>query len=159
MGILGFFKLVADICRAAYLAVRNRPGVTCDKISAYKAIWYPDSIPDEQGNVVAEGIAIELVVSFMLTNNGPVDTTLKDTYVVVKHGKKKLGRLTHISSQYYMGHIHEIQIEPRKAWGYLWLKLYGFLEGITEPPEDLKAELVIEVVAQQPVKKKINLYF
>ena len=159
MAMLDFFRLIVDIFRAAYLAARNRPDVTCDEYYVSKAVWYPDSISDEHGNVIAEGITIELVVAFLLANNGPVDTTLKDAYVVIKHDKKKLGLLTHIRSHYYMGKIHEIQIGPRKAWGNLWLKLAGFLEDVTEPPKDLKAELVVEPVAQRPVRKKVDLRF
>lgn len=153
------FGLIADIFKAGYLAARNRPQVTCDVYYVSKARWYPDFIPDEHGSVIAEGITIELVVAFLLSNNGPVDTTLKDAYVVIKHNKKELGRLTHIRSHFYMGKIHEIEIGPRKAWGNLWLKLCGFFEDITEPSKDLKAELVIEPVAQRPVRKKIHLYF
>jgi len=157
--MIDLFILIANILRAAYLAAINRPQVTCDLHGVFKARWYPDYIPDEDGKTIAEGIRIELTIKFLLANNGPVDTMLKDAYIVIRRDKKELGRLTHFRSKYWKGKIHEIQIRPRKVWGPEYLHFGGFLESVTKVTKDLKAKLIIEPVAQHPLSKKIHLYF
>ena len=153
------FGLIADIFKAAYLAARNRPQVTCDVHHIFEARWGPDYFHNDDGEIIAEGIRLELTIAFLLANNGPVDTMLKDAYIVIRRDKKELGRLTHFRSKYWKGKIHEIQIGPRKVWGPEYLHFGGFLEGVTKVTKDLKAKLIIEPVAQHPLSKKIHLYF
>jgi len=50
-------------------------------------------------------------------------------------------------------------LEPRRIWGPEVIEFRGSLWDIEKPPEDLQAELIIEVVAQRSIKRKIKLYF
>ena len=168
--MVDLFVLIANIFKAGYLVAINRPQVTCNLHGVFKTRWYPDYIPDEDGKTIAEGIRIELTIKFLLANNGPVDTTLKDTYVVIKHNRKELCRLKHSVDHYHMkmkdkdyyydvSKIYRTQIKSRQTWGPEELKFEGNIWGMEEIPQDLKAELIIEPVAQRPVRKKITLYF
>ena len=162
MSILDFFKLIIDVIKAGYQAATKIPRVTCDVRGVYKARWSPDYFPNESGDTIAEGIEIDTKVEILLDNKGSVDTTLKDAYVVVRSHKKVLGRLEHHllnrTKEYDQRRIHGIVIEPRRIWGPETIQFRGSLWDIKKPPEDLEAELVIEVVAQRPIRRKINLY-
>lgn len=164
------FGLIADIFKAAYLAARNRPQVTCDLHGVFKARWYADYIHDDEGRIIAEGIRIELAIKILLANNGPVDTTLKDAYVVIKHDRKELCRLSHSLDRYHIkvsgkdryfdtSKIYGTKIKSRDTWGPHRLEFGGNIWKVKELPQDLKAELIIEPVAQRPVRKKILLHF
>ena len=159
MGILDFFKWIADILQKVYLAARNRPQVTCDlHVRLFELVrCYPVYGSDEDGKNVVDGITIVLHIKFLLANNGPVDTTLKDIYVLIKHNKKELCRL-HPS----LGLGEEIRgnkIEARGIWGPRRVKFEGTIWGIEELPQGLKTKLIIQPVAQRPVRKKLPRYF
>ena len=161
MSPLDIFRLLIDVVKAGYHAARQIPQVTCDIHGVYKARWSPDSFPDESGNTIAEGIRIETAGTILLVNSGSVDTTVKDVHVVCMSGKKILGQLRCIltakRSDYELS-LSGVIIEPRRIWGPKTIRIEGSLWGINEPPKDLEAELVIEVVSQRPIKKKIKLY-
>lgn len=55
--------------------------------------------------------------------------------------------------------VHGVMLEPRRIWGPEVIEFRGSLWDIEKPPEDLQAELIIEVVAQRSIKRKIKLYF
>lgn len=158
---LDMFRLVVDVVRAGYQTARNLPRVTCDIKGVYQARWSPDFLPDENGNTVAEGIRIETLGTILLSNSGSVDTTVKDVYVICMSGKKKLGqlqcRLTTKRSGYESS-LSGVILLPRRIWGPKTIGIEGSLWNISKPPEDLEAELVIEVVSQRPIRKKIKLY-
>lgn len=163
MRIWDMSHLVISAVAGIYNIATKRPRVTCDVRGVYGAKWGPDYLPDESGKTVAEGIEIYTGVEILLANNGPVDTTLQDAYVVVKSHKKVLGHLRHYllrgKHKHDESYIHGIVIEPRRIWGPEHLHFRGSMWGIEEPQKDWEAELVIEVVAQRPVKRKISLYF
>ena len=154
MNWLDIFKSIVDVVKAGYKAARNIPHVTCDVKGLYKARWSPDSFHDENGNTIAEGIRIETAGTILLANSGSLDTTVKDVHVVCMSGKKILGQL----QCDYESSLSGVIIKPRRIWGPKTIRIEGSLWGIGEPPKDLEAELVIEVVSQRPIKKKIGLY-
>ena len=117
--------------------------------------------PDENGNTIAEGIRIETAGTILLANSGSVDTTVKDVHVVCMSGKKKLGQLQcrlMTKRSDYESSLSAVIIKPRRIWGPETISMEGSLWNISKPPEDLEAELVIEVVSQRLIKKKIKLY-
>jgi hypothetical protein len=154
MNPLDIPRTIVDVVKAGYYAARQIPRVTCDVKGLYKARWSLDSFPDESGNTIAEGIRIETAGTILLANSGSVDTTVKDIHVVCMSGKKILGQL----QCDYEPSLSGVIINPRRIWGPESIRIEGSLWGINEPPEDLEAELVIEVVSQRPIKKKIKLY-
>ena len=150
-----------DVVKAGYQAARKIPQVTCDVRGVYKARWSPDFFPDESGNTIAEGIEIYTKATILLANSGSVDTTVKDAYVVCRSGKKILGQLQcrlMTKESDYGPPLSGVVIEPRRIWGPETISIKGSLWDINKPPKDLEAELVIEVVAQRSIKKKIKLY-
>lgn len=162
MSILDIFKLIMDVVKAGYQAARKIPQVTCDVRSVYKARWSPDFFPDESGNTIAEGIEIYTKATILLANSGSVDTTVKDAYVVCRSAKKTLGQLQcrlMTKESDYGPPLSGVVIAPRRIWGPETINIRGTLWNIGELPEDLETELVIEVVAQRPIKKKIKLHF
>jgi hypothetical protein len=159
--MLDIFRLIVDVVRAGYQAARKIPRVTCDIHGVYKARWSPDFFPDESGNTIAEGIRIETAGTILLANSGSVDTTVKHIYVVCMSGKKILGQLQcrlRTKRSDYESSLSGVIIKPRRIWGPETISIEGSLWNINEPPKDLEAELVIEIVSQRPIKKKIKLY-
>jgi len=114
---------------------------------------------DHKGNEIAEGIRIEVTVGFLIANNGPVDTTIKDIYISIKYNKDKSGRLTSVAWQSAKDIQQKAHIMPRGIWGPKYLEFCGCLWDVYERPKDIKAELIVEPVAQKPVKKNIELFF
>lgn len=163
MGISDIVKLIIDAIKAGYHAATNRPHVICDVLGVYKARWSPDFFPGENGNTVAEGIEINTKARIRLTNEGRVDTTLKDIHIIVRSGKAVLGQLPAYPSRsvdkFHDKSICGAVIKPRRMWGPEVIEFRGSFWNIYELPPDLEAELVVEVVAQRPIKKKIKLYF
>jgi len=160
--MLDIFKLIMDVVKAGYQAARKIPQVTCDVRGVYKARWSPDFFPDENGDTIAKGIEISTQATILLANSGSVDTTVKDAYIVCRSGKKILGHLQcrfMTKESDYGPPLSGVVIEPRRIWGPETISIRGSLWDINEPPTDLEAELVIEVVAQRSIKKKIKLYF
>ena len=119
-------------------------------------------MPNEKGETVDEGIEIYTKASILLANSGSVDTTVKDAYIVCRTGKKILGQLQcrfMTKGSDYGPPLSGVVIEPRRIWGPETISIRGTLWDTNELPKDLEAELVIEVVAQRSIKKKIKLYF
>jgi len=155
------FRVIVDVVRAGYQAARKIPQVTCDVKGLYKARWSPDFFPDEEGNIIAEGIRIETAGTILLANSGWVDTAVKGVQVVCMSGKKVLGQLEcgmKSKKSGYTPPLSGLILLPRRIWGPETITIEGSLWGMDEPPRDLEAELVIEVVSQRPIKKKIKLY-
>ncbi len=162
MGILDYLQLIVPSIRGVLKRLMNRPSVTCDVRGVYEAQWSPDFIPNEKGGTDAEGIEIRTKAIILLANSGPVDTTVKDAYIVCRSSKKILGQLQcrfMTTSSDYGPPLSGVVIEPRRTWGPETISIRGTLWDIDEPPKDLGAELVMEVVAQRSIKKKIKLYF
>jgi len=148
-GILGQF---ANTIRLVWQAIKNRPQVTCDIHGVYGSRWCLDYLPEELGG--NEGILIEVPVEFLLANNGPADTTIKDVYINVRYARIKPVRFAPLPQHKIQG----VEIGPRKIWGPHMVTFSGSLWNITEPPKDSRAELVVEPVAQQPVRRQIKLF-
>jgi len=158
--MLGPLRLLVDVVKAGYQVATKMPRITCNIRSVYNARWSPDFFSDEHGNVEGEGIRIEACISILLDNSGGADTTLKDIYVVCKSHRKQLGRLScYAIAKDKNRQLAGIIVEPRRIWGPETLEIVGSLWDIDRPPKDLEATLVVEVVAQRPVKKKIKFYF
>jgi hypothetical protein len=153
---LNLFKWLGDSLLRFYLILRNKPKIVCDHISAGPAEWSPDSVPEQVYNTISEeersGIRIEVRVSFLLSNEGPVDTSIKAIYIDVKHSQ---GKHHHLSARLQ----HQIEIGSRKTWHAEWVEFSGTLWGGDELPKDIEATLVVEPVAHKPVRKKIHLWF
>jgi hypothetical protein len=161
MSPLDILRIIVDVVKAGYQAARRIPQVTCDVKGLYKARWSPDFFPDENGSIIAEGIRIETAGTILLANSGSVDTTVKGVQVVCMSGKKILGQLEcSVKSKKggYAPPLSGVILLPRRIWGPETIRIEGSLWGIDEPPKDLEAKLVIEVVSQRPIKKKIKLY-
>jgi len=155
---------IVDIAKIAYQAASKMPQVQCDVRHLYNLRRSPDYMPEEiTDGATVEGIRIEAYIEILLSNAGAADTSLKDIYVECKRGRNKLGRLDchYVKSAYvtddgkFAGQI----IEPRRTWGPQVLQIVGTLWNINELPTDMKTTLVIEVVAQRSIKKKIKLHF
>ena len=146
-----------------WLNVNKRPKVTCDIREVDTARWTPDLWYDEGSDDVVEGIRIKVRVGFLIANNGPVDTTIKDIYIGVKYNKGKSGRLTSDDWQSEQAEKNILQqqthIMPRGTWGPKELDFSGSLFDENELPMNIEAELVVEPVAHRPVRRKINLDF
>lgn len=158
---LDMFRLIVDVVRAGYQTARNLPRVTCDIKDVYQARSSPDFFPDENGNTVGEGIRIETLATILLSNSGSVDTTVKDIYVICMSGRRELGQLRcrlMTKRSGYESSLSGIILLPRGIWGPKTISIEGSLWNISKPPEDLEAELVIEVVSQRPIRKKLKLY-
>jgi hypothetical protein len=158
--MIDLVRSIISALHAGWVYFRNRPNVTCDIRSVNKARWEPDWIYDEEGNEIASGIRIEVVVSFLLANEGPVDTTIKDIHINIKRGRNVECRLQDSLARHLDDTAQKtIEIGPRKAWGPTALRFSGSWWDVHEPTQDLSAELIVEAVAQQSVSKKIKLYF
>ena len=138
--------------------VNNRPRVTFDVLSVYRAEWYPDWMHDEKGNVIGEGIGINCKFEVIVSNHGPVDTTLKDIHVHLKYDDAKTGRLLwqHRKDKDI---APGARVMPRSVWGPHHLYFNVTLWNVTELPQITEAELVIEPVAHKPVRRKVKLWF
>lgn len=147
-------RLIIDAIKVGYRAARGIPRITCDVLGVYKARWGPDYFHDEKGNVIAEGMEIDTRVSLRLNNVGAVDTQVKEIYLLLKSGKKLLGRLNPLHNPLSEGII----IKPRRFWEPKTIQFRGSLWDIHEPLKGMRGELIVEVVAQRHVKRKINLY-
>jgi hypothetical protein len=153
---LNLFKWLGDSLLRFYLILRNKPKIVCDHIHIQPARYTPDSVPESVYYTIDEaernGIAIECRVSFLLSNEGPVDTSIKAIYIDVKHSQ---GKHHHLNARLQ----EQIEIGPRKTWPAEWVEFNGTLWGVDDIPGDIEAELVVEPVAQKPVRRKINLWF
>jgi len=162
MMILDIAKVAVDVFKAGYNTATNRPQITCDVHGVYAARWCLDHMPDGKGGSDAEGMLIETGATILLANSGRVDTTVKDVYVICRSGKKVLGKLRCewqvTRMEYDLQPLSGVIVEPRRVWGPNRIKIQGTLWNIRELPKDLKAELVVDVVAQRPIKRSIKLY-
>lgn len=159
--LLDILRTIVDVVRAGYQAARKVPQVTCDIEGLYRARWSPDFFPDEKGNTIAEGIRIETAGAIRLANSGSVETTVKGAKVVCSSSRKTVGQLecsVRSKKTHYAPPLSGIIFMPPRIWGPETITIEGSLWGIDEPPEDLEANLVIEVVSQRPIKKKTKLY-
>jgi len=157
--MIDYVRLVLSAFRQAWLVLRNRPNVTCDirHVSGWK--WYPDSVHDDQGKVIAEGIHIQGSIEFILANEGPVNTTIKGIHVEVKQRRDIPCRLNYESLCVDERIENRIMIGARGTWGPISLQFGGFWLGVYELAEHPNAELVVEPVAQQPIRTKAYLHF
>lgn len=156
-------RFVLDSLRNVYWVAINKPRISCSKVSSYyPAYWGPDCIWNDDGKEIASGIEIIVFVSFLLANEGPVETSIKDIYVEVVDGKRK-GRLEYRPDMKgkspVINKIQDIQIGPRKTWGPYTLRFHGSIWGMDKTSKHTKARLIVEPVAQRRVEKKINLPF
>ena len=148
-----FLGWIADTVRSAWLTARNRPRVTCDNLTAYQPRWCPDWFLDDSGNEIASGIQIEVYVNFLLANEGPVDTSIKDIYIDIEHNRNKHDQLRCPLP------VQKVEIAPRRTWGPKSIEFTGSIWDVDEPSHDWKAEFVVEPLAQRPIRRKIKLYF
>jgi len=153
---LNLFKWLVDSLLRLYLVLRNRPKIVCDHISTGPARWRPDYVPESVYYTISKeersGVMIEVRVSFLLSNEGPVDTSIKAIYIDVKHSQ---GKHHHFNARLQ----EQIEIGPRKTWPVNFVEFSGTLWGVDDIPGDMEAELVVEPVAQKPVHKKLRLWF
>ncbi len=145
---------VLGALRAIWLAVRNRPQVICDIRGVFQPRWHPDWLYDDSGKVVAEGTQISVGIEFLLANNGPVDTMIKDIYIRVKW-KNEQYRLEPLLRKSAI----KPEIGPRKVWGPETVEFVGTVWGMEKPPKNLKGELLVEPVAQHSLRRTIKLSF
>ena len=150
-------KCFVTIFWQIYLTVKKRPKITCDIRYSCQAQWYPDFWAPE--GELLEGISIKVIVPFLIANNGPVDTTIKNIYVSLKYDEDKSVSLFAQDSDIYKDKEQPTQIMPRSIWGVTKLEFSLFLANVHELPANIEAELVIEPVAHRPVRRKINLHF
>jgi len=156
--MLDYIKSLVGILWNLWLTVNKRPKVTFDVLGVYRAQWLPDCEHDAEGNVIAEGIRVEAKVQLLLSNSGPVDTTLKGISIRFKYNDAKIGLLLW---QHWKDKdiAPGARIMPRGVWGPKYLDFSNVLWDVTELPKILEAELVVEPVAQRPVRRKIKLRF
>ena len=152
--ILSLLASLADKFLSFSQLLRHKPRVTCDIHGVFAGKWSPDFFPEEYGG--SEGIQINVPVSLLLANNGSVDTTIKDAYINVRYARNKPIRLTPIETVHVK--IQGAEIGPRKIWGPHMVTFIGSLWDIYEPPQDLRAELIVEPVAQKPIRRPIKLF-
>lgn len=153
MPVIDLLRWLTDVAKAVWSATGQRPRVTCDVQYVLPARWAPDWFYDQDGKELATGIMLEADVNFLLSNHGSVDTSIKDIYINVRYSKNKNVKL----SSYLP--VHKVVISPRRNWGPKSIKFYGSIWGIDKPPDVLRAELVIELLAQRPIIKQIELIF
>jgi len=151
LSLLGLLATLTD--KFLSFLLQHKPQVTCDICGVYKAHWGPDYFPDELG--VVEGIEIRVPVNFLLANNGSVGTTIKNAYIKVRYARNKS---TILSNAGIRVKLQVIEIGPRKTLGPYMVKFSGSLWDVYEPPKDLRAELIVEPVAQRPIRRPINLF-
>jgi len=148
---LDFFKdVLLPLLRHTWAALTNRPQVTGD-IRRLKAKWWPAHLSLDAERSIS-GIKIRIAGSFTLANNGPVDTSIKDVYMEITHGRKNLYRLECFSSR-----IEGIRIGPRDVWRSGSVEFVGFIPEIDEPPKSLKCKFVVEAAGQRPFRKNLKL--
>ena len=159
MFFLDYAKSFIGILWHFWLTLNKRPKVTCDIRSVYSARWHPESMHDYKGTIIGEGIRIYVIVGFLIANNGPVDTTIKDIYVDIKYNKEKSGRLISVAWQSAKDVQQKAHIMPRGTWGPKQWEFEGSLWDGHVLPKNMKAELVVEPVAQRPVRREFTLFF
>lgn len=135
----------------------KRPRINCDIRGVYNARWAPDYWSDENGSVKAEGIRIQAWMNILLDNSGELDTTLKDIYILCHSRGKEIGRQDCYYKHYQP--LAGILIAPRRIWGPETIEIMGSLWNIIELPSALETKLVVEVVDQRPINKKIKIPF
>jgi len=139
--------------RTVWLAARQRPSVTCDIRLTPQARWSPDWLQDDNGKELASGIQFEIAVNLLLANDGPVDTSMKDIYIELTYHRNKHIKLTSGLP------VQEIAIAPRRSWGPKLISFSGSIWNIDKPPQDVKFQLVVEPLAQRPVRKSFYPLF
>lgn len=150
------FDLLArltDIIRTVWLAARQRPSVTCDIRLTPQGWWGPDWLHDDKGKELASGIQFKIEVYFLLSNDGPVDTSIKDIYIELTYCQNKHIKLTSGLP------VQTIVIAPRRSWGPKSISFYDSIWNIDNPPQDMKFQLVVEPLAQRPIRKSIYPIF
>ena len=150
--------IIKDVIKTFYQAWSRRPDVTCHARAVSTFDWYVDQWEDLDANPI-DGITAELSVQVLLTNNGPVSTMIKNVYIELKEGKNYLGRLGYNRYRDRAFKIESIEIGPRKVWGPKWLAFRGSIANLMKIPRDLKAELIVEPVAQKPVSDEVPLLY
>ena len=134
-----------------WVRIRNEPHVTGDA-KRLKAKWWPDSLSLDDEHSTS-GIKIRIATSFTLANDGPVDTSIKDIYMEIIHGRKNLCRLEcHPADR-----IKGITIDRRRVWESDHVEFDGFIPEIDEPPKSLKCKFVVEAAGQGPFRKNLKL--
>ncbi len=158
--LLDVIKLLFDFLGRFYRIVTNRPKIICDKVYTSPARYQPDSVPEwlrnGSDNEETSGVEILCSVSFLLSNEGAVDTSIKDIYIDVKYidpkrSQERHGRLACVLQK-------GVVIGPRRTWSGGG-EVCGTLRGVDELPKNMETTLVIEPVSQKPVRKKIRLWF
>lgn len=149
---MDFFKYVLlPLLRHTWAALTNRPQVTGDT-KRLKAMWWPDYLSLDAKWAIS-GITISIAGNFTLVNNGPVDTSIKDVYVEITHGRKNLRRLECSPRD----RIEKIRIGPRDVWKSGPVEFEGFISGIDKSPKSLKCKFVVEAAGQRPFRKNLKL--
>jgi hypothetical protein len=161
MFVVDNIKSLVSLLWNLWLNLNKRPKITCDIRYSCPIRWYPDSW-DPNGKLI-EGISIEVTVPFLVSNNGSVDTTIKNIYVSIKYNKDKSVCLMaqHWDANWDItnARAQPTQIMPRSIWGIQELEFSCFLGNVHELPIKMAAELVIEPVAQGPVRSKLELCY
>jgi hypothetical protein len=153
MPVIDLLRWLTDVAKAVWSATGQRPSVTCDIQYTLPARWSPDWFHDQNGKELATGIMFEADVNLLLSNHGSVDTSIKDIYINVRYSKNRNVKLTSSLP------VQQVVISPRRNWGPKSIEFSGSIWGIDKPPDVLKAELVIEPLAQRPIRKQIELIF
>ena len=160
MPISDALKLIFDLFYRFYRIVTNRPKIICDEVYTSPARWKPDYIPEclrnGSANEETSGVEILCNVSFSLSNEGAVDTSIKDIYIDVKYvdPKRSQERHSRLDCAFQKG----VVVGPRRTWSG-GAVVCGTLWGVDELPKNMETTLVIEPVSQKPVCKKIRLWF
>ncbi|MBM3173110.1 MAG: hypothetical protein FJ022_03610 [Chloroflexi bacterium] len=153
MQVIDFLRWLTDVAKAVWSATGQRPSVTCDIQYTLPARWGPDWFHDQDGKELATGIMLEADINLLLSNHGSVDTSIKDIYITVRYSKNSSVKLTSGLP------VQKVVISPRRNWGPKQITFYGSIWGIDKPPDFLRAELVINPLAQRPIRKQIELIF
>ena len=74
--------------------IQNKPRVSCEVTYwEYGMRWYPDYCLLYNEKERIEGITIELRLSLLFANDGPVNTSIKSVFIRVLQNNKSLGEL------------------------------------------------------------------
>lgn len=156
MHIFGLGALV-DIVKLAWSVIANRPRLRLEVVDCSPFRWTPRG----------KGLSIWVEVEILLTNSGPVETTVKDAFIEVyqsietyRRGKIqcRLDELRFDTMEVRAGllELRGSSIGPRKMWGPKRVVFKGFWE-VDTLPETWYARLIVEPIGQGRLEERFKL--
>lgn len=148
---------LVDMAKLAWSVIANRPRLRLEIVDCSPFRWTP----------MGEGLCIFVEVEILLTNSGPVDTTVKDAFIEVYQSietyrsRKTQCRLDEIrfDRMHVRAGSRELRgssIGPRSVWGPERVVFEGFWE-LDTLPERWYARLTVEPIGQGHLEERFEV--